>query len=365
MAEQRVTLSVDAMGGDHAPGETVAGLARFSAAHRDVAIRLHGPAEAVRPLLAAHSQLASVTTLVDCPDVVAMDAKPAQAMRKRTSSMWSAIASVKAGEAAAAVSAGNTGVLMAMSLLQLRTMDGCHRPALAAQWPTAKGRSIVLDVGANNDSDPEQLVDFAIMGEAFARALTGTARPSVGLLNIGSEEMKGHEDIREAMRLLRLHGEELGLNLQGFVEGNDISMGTTDVVVTDGFTGNVALKTAEGAAKLVGGFLREALTSSPVAKLGALLASGGLKGLRARMDPRTVNGAVFLGLNGLVVKSHGGTDALGFASALGVAHRLAASHYSQDVRDSLARLAVARSRLADSVAQSVEGADDLPVEGAV
>jgi glycerol-3-phosphate acyltransferase PlsX len=343
MGSGTVVLSVDAMGGDHAPQAVLEGVARFAGTRPDVHFALHGQEPVLAPLLAAQPGLAGRARIVDCPDVIAMDLKPAQAMRKKASSMWSAIAAVKAGEASAAVSAGNTGALMAIALLQLRTMEGCHRPALAAQWPTARGRSIVLDVGANTDSDPEQLIDFAIMGEAFARALLGVARPSVGLLNIGSEDTKGHDDIREAMALLRAHGGTLGMNVHGFVEGNDISMGTTDVVVTDGFTGNVALKTAEGAARLVGGFVREALTASVLTKLGALLASGGLRRLKDRMDPRQVNGGVFLGLNGLVVKAHGSSDAVGFASALGVAHQLAASSYEEDVRASLASLDAARA----------------------
>lgn len=336
-------LSVDAMGGDHAPQSVIDGLAQALARHPQTRFLVHGPQDRLAPLLARQPALQAASRVIDCADVITMEMKPAQAMRRKGSSMWSAIAAVKAGEAAAAVSAGNTGALMAIALLQLRTLDGCHRPALAAQWPTARGRSIVLDVGANTDSDPEQLIDFAIMGEAFARALLDRERPSVGLLNIGSEDIKGHDDIREAMRLLRLHGGTLGLNVHGFVEGNDISMGTTDVVVTDGYTGNIALKTAEGAARLVGGFVREALTASLLSRLGALLAATGLRRLRDRMDPRQVNGGVFLGLNGLVVKSHGGSDAVGFAAALGVAHQLATSHYTDDVRGNLARLAAARA----------------------
>jgi glycerol-3-phosphate acyltransferase PlsX len=338
-----IVLSVDAMGGDHAPASVIAGVDQFAAAHPGARFQLHGQAEALAPLLAAHPRAAAVSSVVDCPDVIPMDMKPAVAMRKRHSSMFSALAAVKDGSAQAAVSAGNTGALMAMALLQLRTLEGCHRPALAAQWPTLHGRAIVLDVGANADSDPEQLIDFAIMGEAFARAMLGIARPSVGLLNIGSEDQKGHDDIREAMRLLRQHGASLEMNVHGFVEGNDISMGTTDVVVTDGFTGNVALKAAEGAAKLVGSFIRDAIKSGPFSMLGALIASQGLKGLKDRMDPRKVNGGVFLGLNGLVVKAHGGSDAVGFDAALGVAHQLAASSYNDDVRASLARLAAARA----------------------
>ena len=341
MAEPLV-IAVDAMGGDHAPGIVVDGVAQFARSNPGLRFLLCGQPDALAPLLAAHPAAAAVSEVRACADMVPMDAKPAQWLRRgKDTSMWGAIAAVKAGEAACAVSAGSTGVLMALSLLQLRTMRGVHRPALAALWPTVKGFSVVLDVGANVDNDPEQLLDFAVMGEAYHRALTGLERPSVGLLNVGSEDMKGHSEIREAAQILREFGG--GLNFAGFVEGDDISMGATDVVVTDGFTGNVALKTAEGAAKLVGGFLKEALTSGPLAMAGALIARNGLMKLKDRMDPRSVNGGVFLGLNGLVVKSHGGTDGKGFASALGVAARLARSHYLVEVEGNLARLAERRA----------------------
>jgi phosphate acyltransferase len=338
-----IRISVDAMGGDHAPEFILAGVDKFCASNSGVRVLLHGPMAKLQALMAAYPYAAKASDLVDAPEVVAMDVKPAQAMRKKDTSMWSAIAAVKDGRADAAVSAGNTGALMAVAHLQLRTLDNLHRPAIAAQWPTAKGKpSVVLDVGANVDSDPDQLVDFAIMGEAFARALTGVAHPTVGLLNIGSEDVKGHDEIREAMRLLRLHGTTLGLSVHGFVEGNDISAGTTDVVVTDGFTGNVALKTAEGAARLVGGFVREALKSGPFSMMGALLASRGLSQLKEKMDPRTVNGGVFLGLKGLVVKAHGSSDAVGFAAAMTIAGKMAASNYLDDLTQNLDRLAQAR-----------------------
>jgi phosphate acyltransferase len=341
MAEP-LTLSVDAMGGDHAPDAIVGGVDLFARANPSIRILLHGDEAKLAPLLASLPAAKAVCTVFHTSETVPMDAKPSQAMRKKGTSMWNSVASVKAGEASAVISAGNTGALMAVAHLQLRTMEGLHRPAITASWPTTKGSCVVLDVGANVDSDPDQLVDFAIMGEAFAKALYGINQPTIGLLNVGSEEAKGHEDIREAMRLLRLYGALLDLDVRGFVEGNDISMGTTDVVVTDGFTGNIALKTAEGAARLVGGFLKEALTSGPFSMLGALLASAGLKRLKNRMDPSSVNGGVFLGLNGLVVKSHGGTNPKGFATAMGIASRLAASNYTAEVQANLKRLIAAR-----------------------
>jgi phosphate acyltransferase len=338
-----LTLSIDAMGGDHAPEAILGGVDLFARQNPDIKILLHGDESRLILLLKGLPHAGAVCTIRHAAETISMDIKPSQAMRKKGTSMWNAIASVKAGEASAVISAGNTGALMAVAHLQLRTMEGLHRPAITASWPTPKGSCVVLDVGANVDSDPDQLVDFAIMGEAFAKALYGIQQPTIGLLNVGSEDAKGHEDIREAMRLLRLYGAILDLDVRGFVEGNDISMGATDVVVTDGFTGNIALKTAEGAARLVGGFLKEALTSGPFSMLGALLASAGLKRLKDRMDPSSLNGGVFLGLNGLVVKSHGGTNPKGFSTAMGIASRLASSNYTTEVQANLKRLIAARA----------------------
>jgi glycerol-3-phosphate acyltransferase PlsX len=249
--------------------------------------------------------------------------------------MWGAVQAVKAGRAGAAVSAGNTGALMAFAMMSLRKMEGVHRPAMTAIWPTIEGRSIVLDVGANLDADSDQLVTFAIMGEAYARAVTGKAKPTIGLLNIGSEEDKGRDTLKLAAE--RLRAPELGLDFRGYVEGNDIAMGAVDVVVTDGFTGNVALKTAEGTARLVASYVREALTSGVISKMGAALASSGLKRLREKMDPSNVNGGVLLGLNGVCVKSHGGTDAEGYATAVALAADLAGSRYMEEVAAGLRR----------------------------
>ena len=271
-----------------------------------------------------------------------MDVKPSQAMRQRGSSLYHAVASVENGEANAVVSAGNTGAFMAIAMLRLRMMEGVHRPALAARWPTAKGSYVVvLDVGANVMADGEQLVEFAIMGEAFQRAVSGQARPNVGLLNVGAEDQKGHEEIRGAAKLIRESGVDMAFH--GFVEGDDISKGVVDVIVTDGFTGNIALKTAEGTARLVGGFVREALTGTTLAKLGSLVAYSAIQKLRNRMDPGNFNGAVFLGLNGLVVKSHGSADARGFAAALDVAARMATSNYREEILANLKRLSAAEA----------------------
>jgi glycerol-3-phosphate acyltransferase PlsX len=246
-----------------------------------------------------------------------MDDKPSQALRRGRwkSSMWLAIDAVKRGDADVAVSAGNTGALMAMAKFHLRTMAGIERPAIAALWPTVKGESVVLDVGASIGADAQHLVDLAVMGSAMARVLFDLDRPTVGLLNIGVEEAKGLEQVREAGRILR-ETRLPDLNYVGFVEGDDIGKGTVDVVVTEGFAGNIALKTAEGTARQIGEYLRGAMSRTLRAKLGYVLARDAFETLREKLDPRKSNGGVFLGLNGIVIKSHGGTDAEGFASAI-------------------------------------------------
>src|SRR5690606_28936379 len=236
-------------------------------------------------------------------------------------------------------SAGNTGALMAMAKFVLKTLPGIDRPAIASIFPTLRGESVMLDLGANVECDAENLVQFAVMGDAFARCVLGLPHPTVGLLNVGSEEMKGHEALREAAARLRAPNSPVAFH--GFIEGNDIAGGVVDVIVTDGFTGNVALKTAEGTSKLFGEYLRQAFRHSLLARLGYLLASPALKKMRARIDPRRYNGAMFLGLNGIAVKSHGGADALGFANAIGVAVDMHVNGFLHQIRDELARLAPA------------------------
>ncbi len=335
-----VIISVDAMGGDHAPQSIVDGIDKLArtAQAKDVHILLHGNEQALLPLMKENSAAAGICDIRHTNTHVAMTDKPSQAIRKaRGSSMWNAVEAVKEGKADACVSAGNTGALMVLSKVLLRMAKNAHRPAIAASWPTPHGSSVVLDVGANIECTAAQLVEFAIMGEGFYRALHGTKNPAVGLLNIGTEDLKGDQVVRDADALLRTAG--LDLNYAGFIEGDDISMGSVDVVVTDGFTGNVALKTAEGTAKLAGVFLRESLQATLLSRLGALLARGGFARMRARMDPRKFNGGVFLGLGGVVVKSHGGTDGLGFANALKVALRMARFDYSGHVAGNLQQLA--------------------------
>ena len=312
------------MGGDAGPAAILAGAAIARRRHPKARFLFHGDEGTLKPLLGRHLFLSRRSEIAHAPDVVSMEEKPSQAIRRgRDSSMWHALEAVAAKRAHAAVSAGNTGALMAMSLFVLKRIEGIMRPAIAVLWPTMRGQTVVLDVGANAECEAEQLVDFAVMGEAFARAIFGIERPTVGILNIGEEDVKGIEPVKRAAQILR--ASTLPIEFCGFVEGDDIGAGAADVVVTDGFTGNVALKTAEGTAKLIGHFFRSALMRSVFGRLGALLASGALRTLRKKMDPRSSNGGVFLGLNGVVVKSHGGTDALGFASAIDLAIDMAES----------------------------------------
>ena len=334
-----IVISIDAMGGDHGPSVIVPGVALAAKQGLAGAARfiLHGRETELATELAKYPAARSVCEIRHTDTVVAMEDKPAQALRRgKGTSLWNCIDSVKTGGAAAAVSAGNTGALMAMSKLILRMSADMDRPAIVASWPNAKGVATVLDAGANVVCNAEQLVEFAIMGEAFHRAMHGVARPSIGLLNVGSEDEKGHDEVREAHRLLRDEG--LNLNYYGFVEGTDLAKGTVDVVVTDGFTGNIALKTAEGMARFFAAEMRSALTSSLMSKIGALLASGAINKMRARLDPSAVNGGPLLGLNGVVVKSHGSSDAKGFANAIKVAASLARSDYANEINTKMGQL---------------------------
>jgi len=318
MAE-KLTIALDAMGGDQGPDMVIPGAALAAERHPGFSFLLFGDEAKIAPVLARYPKLQKVVTIRHTDVAVAMDDKPSQALRRGRgkSSMWQAIDAVRHGEAQAAVSAGNTGALMAMARFILRTVEGIERPAIAAVWPTMRGQSVVLDMGATVGADARQLLEFAVMGEAMARCLFGLQQPTIGLLNIGVEEIKGNESVKEAGRLMR----ELNLPLHyhGYVEGDDIGKGTVDVVVTEGFTGNVALKAAEGTAKQISTFLKTALSQTLMSKLGALLASGAFRAFKDRLDPRKYNGGVFVGLNGIVVKSHGGTDAIGFATAVDVA----------------------------------------------
>ena len=322
---QPLTLAIDAMGGDHGPEVVVAGTALSAVRHPAVSFILTGDEARIAAELAKHPVLAGRARILHTTTVIAMNDKPSQAVRRgKGTSMWLALEAVQKGDAHAAVSAGNTGALMAMAKLILRPMAGIERPAIAALWPTIRSECIVLDVGANIGATTRQLSDFALMGAAMARALFHVERPTVGLLNVGVEDIKGADEVKEAHVWLK---DTVGLPLdyRGFVEGNQIGQGVVDVVVVEGFAGNIALKTAEGTARQVGQYIKDALTRTTLSKLGALLARGGLKALKEKMDPRRVNGGTFLGLNGIAVKSHGGTDALGFASAVDLGYEMAES----------------------------------------
>nr|WP_282183234.1 phosphate acyltransferase PlsX [Niveispirillum sp. SYP-B3756] len=353
-------IALDAMGGDHAPDMVVAGADLARERCSNVEFLFVGDEARINALLDRHPALKSISTVRHTPDFVAMDAKPSVALRAgRSSSMRLAIDAVAAGEAACVVSAGNTGALMAIAKFVLKTLPGIDRPAIASIFPTLRGESVMLDMGANLECDADNLVQFAVMGTVFSRTVLGLLEPSIGLLNVGSEEQKGHESIREAAAALR--DTPLARNFHGFVEGNDIAAGTVDVIVTDGFTGNVALKAAEGTAKLYSEFLKRTFASSLLAKLGYLLARGAFGKLRLRMDPRRYNGAMFLGLRGICVKSHGGTDAIGFSNAIAVAADMANHGFNDKIRD---QLAVLQAALAASAAAKVE-ADGQGSEAAV
>ena len=319
-----VTVALDVMGGDAGPATVIDGAALALERRPDLRFLLFGREEAVAPMLDRYPRLRDASELRHCDVVVEMHDKPSQALRhgRGKSSMWMSVQAVRDGEASAAVSAGNTGALMAMSKFCLKSLPGVERPAIAAIWPTLKGRSIVLDVGATIGADAGMLVDFAVMGAAMARCVAEVERPTVGLLNVGVEEIKGVENVREAGRLLR-EMDHPGFRYHGFVEGDDLGKGTVDVAVTEGFAGNIALKTAEGTARQIAGYLRSAMGKTWRTRLGYLLGRAGFDDLRDKLDPSKVNGGVFLGLNGLVIKSHGGADAEGFASAIGLAREMA------------------------------------------
>jgi len=318
-----IRISIDAMGGDHGPETIIPGLAKVAERRPDAHFVIFGQEERVRPVLDSQPLVAARSEFHHCDVSVGMDDKPSQALRRGRwkSSMWRAIEAVKNGEADVCISAGNTGALMAMSKFCLRTMADIERPAIAAIWPTMRGESVVLDVGATIGADAQQLIDFSILGAAMARAVFGIDQPTIGLLNVGVEEIKGQEEVKEAGRLLRESGLTT-LKYHGFVEGDDIGKGTVDVVVTEGFAGNIALKTAEGTARQIGSYLRSAMSRTLMARIGYLFAKGAFDRLKEKMDVRKVNGGVFLGLNGIVVKSHGGTDDEGFAAAVELGYEM-------------------------------------------
>lgn len=330
-AGKRYVISIDAMGGDRGPAAVVAGISRSAKMNPDIAFILHGPKEELERLV-TRRKLSSRVTVVDAQKVVAMDDKPSQALRNgEGTSMWSAIESVRNGDASVAVSCGNTGALMLLSTLRLRKMPGVNRPAIAVLWPSTNpsGSNVMLDVGADIKADENDLLQYALMGASYARNGFDIKRPRIGLLNVGTEEFKGKPELKAAAELIERNAEAASFDYVGFVEGNDIPSDKVDVIVTDGFTGNIALKSAEGTAKLIRGFLREAFNHSILSRLATLLAYTSLRRLSKRIDPRRVNGGVFLGLNGTVVKSHGSADATSVSAAVKLAFQLAQSDFNQ------------------------------------
>lgn len=335
-----LVISVDAMGGDNAPEIVIDGIEYFlknAGKGRKTRFLLHGDEAQLNKILAKAPLTRERMEIRHTELEIEMDAKPSQALRRgKGSSMWNAVKSVKDQEASVALSAGNTGALMAISMMILKRKQGVQRPAIAASWPNPSGMGVVLDVGANIDCDAGQLTEFAVLGEAYYRALYRHESPRVGLLNVGTEELKGNAVIKAAHE--RLSQSQLGLNYIGYVEGGDISMGGAEVIVTDGFTGNIALKTAEGTAKLIGEYFSQALQGSLWSKFTTSLNALALRRLKKKIDPRNANGGVFLGLNGIVIKSHGGTDKVGFANALNIATGLAESDFLETIDVTLAAL---------------------------
>ncbi|TNC71425.1 phosphate acyltransferase PlsX [Rubellimicrobium roseum] len=354
-----LVLSLDAMGGDKGPQVVVEGLGRFLGKQPDARVLLHGPEAVLRPLVAPFGERVRV---VHAPDSVAMTDKPSQVMRNgKDTSMWSAIDAVRDGEAQAVVSCGNTGALMALSMLRLRKIPGVNRPAIACLWPSLNPTNfnVMLDVGADIRADAEDLVLYALMGTTYARQGLGVTRPRVGLLNVGTEEHKGRQELKDAHELIEQAAPKGEFEFVGFVEGGDIPSNRVDVIVTDGFTGNVALKTGEGTATLISTLLREAFARGPLSRMAGLLALPSLQQFRKRVDPRRVNGGVFLGLNGTVIKSHGSADATGVAAALGLAHKLGTAGFAGRLAARVASaVALAQDEvLADGGTTSADGAE--------
>ena len=351
-----LTIALDAMGGDHGAASVIPGAALALAERPDLRFLLVGDENVIQAALKDHPEVARASEIIHTDKVISAEEKPAAALRSgRHSSMRLAIDAVSAGRAASIVSSGNTGALMATAKMVLKCLPGIHRPAIASQMPTIKkGRVVLLDMGANLECDAQMLMQFAVMGGIFAREIMNCAQPTIGLLNVGSEDMKGGDEVRAAGALLQQV--PLPGKYHGFIEGNDIAFGTVDVVVTDGFTGNIALKTAEGIGKMAMSYFKGALTSSLLAKIGALLARPALMKMAKQIDPRLYNGGMMLGLNGICVKSHGGADAVAFASAIKVADDLA--RHGFNARVSTAIQEIMRTH-ADTAAAALAPAEAL------
>jgi glycerol-3-phosphate acyltransferase PlsX len=332
-----ITVSIDGMGGDNAPDMIVGGIELACSHNPDVRFLLFGDEAQLRPLLDQNLKAKAVCEIRHTHDIVTMDAKPTAALRSgKNSSMRLAIDAVKNREASAVVSAGNTGALMAMATVVLRMLPGIDRPAIVTSFPTQNGDCVMLDLGANIECDAKNLVQFAVMGEVFARYELDIEQPSIGILNVGVEGLKGSDSVRKAATILQ--ESNLPIKFYGFVEGDDIGKGTVDVIVTDGFTGNIALKTAEGTAKLITFFLKKYLMGSFISKIGAVIARPALEKFRTHFDPRRYNGAMLVGLNGICVKSHGGTDSLGFAHAIESGVKLIRRNFNDVIKKDLDHL---------------------------
>ncbi|MCU9836925.1 phosphate acyltransferase PlsX [Ruegeria sp. WL0004] len=341
-ATGKIIISVDAMGGDAGPSVVVAGIANSAEKNPELGFILHGPEETLRDLVAKRRVLDGRVVFRDCPDIVTMEDKPSQVVRNgKNTSMWSTLESVRTGEATGAVSCGNTGALMALSMLRLRRLPGVTRPAIAILFPSRnpQGFNVLLDAGADIRADAPDLLQYALMGASYARNGMHLSRPRVGLLNVGTEEHKGRAELKEAQALIAQYAEPANFEFVGFVEGSDIPGTRCDVIVTDGFTGNVAIKTGEGTARMIASLLREAFQYSPLSRLASLLAVTSLRRLSKRIDPRQVNGGVFLGLNGTVIKSHGSADATGVSAAIKLAFTLARSGFAERLAARVASVA--------------------------
>lgn len=328
----RTIISVDAMGGDRGPAAVVAGISDSAEANPDIGFILHGPKAELEELVFKRAPLAGRVEIRDAEDVVTMDDKPSHVMRHgKNTSMWSALSAVRDGDADVCVSCGNTGALMALSMIRLRKIPGVNRPAIAILWPSRnpQGFNVMLDVGADIRADQEDLLQYALMGASYARNGLHLERPRIGLLNVGTEEHKGRAELKVAHDMISEAAPHAEFDFVGFVEGGDIPGDVCDVIVTDGFTGNIALKTGEGTASLIGDLMRESFTHSILSKLAAVLAYPSLQRLKKRMDPRRVNGGVFLGLNGTVVKSHGSADATGVSAAVKLAFQLSQTGFAE------------------------------------
>ncbi|MCL3882829.1 phosphate acyltransferase PlsX [Marivita sp. GX14005] len=348
-----IMLSIDAMGGDLGPAAVVAGMALSAKAHSEIRFLVHGPEAELSRLIARRDTLSGRCTIRDVEGVVSMEDKPAQVLRNgQGTSMWSAIDAVRDGEATVAVSCGNTGALMALSTIRLRKLPGVNRPAIAILWPSRnpQGFNVMLDVGADIRADARDLLQYALMGVSYARNGLDLMRPRVGLLNVGTEEHKGRAELKEAHELIGKAADRAEFDFVGFLEGGDLPGSVCDVIVTDGFTGNVALKTGEGTAQMIGERLREAFGHSILSRLGSVVALPSLRRFQRRIDPRRKNGGVFLGLNGTVVKSHGSADETGVSAAIELALQLAQTGFSE-------RLAARLESITDITADAIAEAD--------